>query len=124
MGSKTGRTSRKAERNQLMFIVILGSVTITMLVMMSFGSYDFGDRNNTGCMIQDENCTVCHGGVKISFILEKAQDFKETSGFCQTKGYTSGIESSGALIYCSDNGRYQYFSLLSDFGGYLYEKYK
>jgi hypothetical protein len=73
--------------------------------------------------ICNDNYPVGNGGVDVNFLMSQAENFTETSEFCNTKGYHSG-QVSGSRIYCGGEGRYEYFRVMTDFVEYLYEKYR
>jgi len=98
----------------------------TILMIFLFVVYFLSNTYNTSskvviCDYFLEN--VSNGSISLKFLLDKAQDYDEVVRFCKSKGYDGGVLSSSISIYCGDDSRYKYFSIMKDFAEYIYEEY-
>ncbi len=104
---------------------VLAGIALVLAVLTIYTLFIMEDEYNCACDVGicGDDLPVSGGGVKADFLMERAEDFEETSEFCKTKGYDTGV-LSGSIIFCQDEERYKKFRVMTDFVGYLYEKYK
>lgn len=114
------KTDNRPIIGNILAVVVLVLALSALIIVFSSG-VDFRCACDYG--ICDDVKIVGNGGVNVNFLMVQIENFTETSEFCNTKGYQSG-QVSGSRIYCGGEGRYEYFRIMTDFVGYLYEKYK
>ena len=96
-------------------------------IMLLFYGYYLGEHEaHSNCPIfYADSCINVSDNKTISlyWLLKQSEKFSETTAFCKSKGYDSGI-GDRMKIYCHSQGRYHYYPILKDFAIYEYEKYK
>ena len=118
----------KAKKGKIIGDVLAG-VALCLALIAVVSVITMEDISDCACDygICGDDCNgslICNGGVDVDFLMKQTANFTETSNFCKSKGYDSGINGGGGRIYCNDGERYKYFHIMTDFVGYLYEKYK
>ena len=97
-------------------------VVIIVATITCFGLFRIIQLQNethiTICDYMVEN--VSNGAVSLKFLLDKANDFKETTEFCRKMGFNTGTQSD-LSIFCEDGKRYKYFSIMKEFAEFIYE---